>query len=68
MPSRFGVFGLGDVGRVFYDQDPDGADTCHTGIGGGIWMSFIEQAHTLIVAVANSDDLTGLNVSAGFLF
>ena len=29
VPGRFGVFGLGDVDRVFYDQDPDGADTWH---------------------------------------
>ncbi len=68
VPGRFGVFGLGDVGRVFYDQDPDGADTWHTGVGGGIWMSFIQQQHTLSVAVANGDDLTGLYVRAGFLF
>ena len=68
VPGRFGVFGLGDVGRVFYDDDPDGADTWHTGFGGGIWLSFIQPEHTLSVAVANGDDLTGVYVRAGFLF
>ncbi len=62
------MFGLGDVGRVFYDQDPDGAATWHAGVGGGTWMSFFEQAHRLSVAVANGDDLTRLYVWAGFLF
>ena len=62
------MFGLGDVGGMFYDQDPDDADTWHNGGGGGIWMSFIEQAHTLSVAVAKCDDLTGLYVRTGFLF
>ena len=68
VPGRFGVFGLGDIGRVFYDEDPHGADTWHTGVGGGIWMSFIKRRHTLSVAVASGDETTGLYVRAGFLF
>ena len=68
VPGRFGVFGAGDIGRVFYDQDPPDADTWHTGVGGGIWLSFIQPEHTLSVAWVNGDDLTGLYVRAGFHF
>ncbi len=67
-PGRFGVFGFSDIGRVFFDDDPDDADSWHNGYGGGVWMSFLRQRHTLSVAIADGDDLTGVYVRAGFLF
>ncbi len=68
VPMRLGLFGVGDVGRVFFDGDPPGADDVHTGIGGGIWFSFIDRSNTLSVAVVQGEDLTGVYVRAGFLF
>ena len=68
VPLQLGIFGVGDVGRVFSDEDLPGASDVHTGIGGGLWFSFIDRSHTLSVAVVDGEDLTGVYVRAGFLF
>jgi len=68
VPMRLGIFGVGDVGRVFFDGDLPDADTWHTGIGGGLWFSFINRNHTLSVAIVDGEDLTGVYVRGGFLF
>jgi len=68
VPTRVGVFGLADVGRVYFDGDPPDADTWHTAFGGGMWLSFIDRRNTLSVAIANGDDRTGVYIRSGFLF
>jgi hypothetical protein len=68
VPGNFGLFGLADVGRVFYEGDDAGADSWHSAIGGGIWISLIDRMQTLTVAIADGEDLTGLYVRAGFMF
>lgn len=67
-PGEFGVFGGADAGRVWFDPDPSSADDWHTGVGGGIWISLLDRTSTLSLGVFNGDDLTGLYVSAGFMF
>ena len=42
VPGEFGVFIAVDAGRVFYAEDPGGADKWHTGVGGGFWLSFLQ--------------------------
>jgi hypothetical protein len=68
VPGTFGLFGLTDVGRVYYENDPDDADDWHVGYGGGFWISIIDRLQTLSVAIAKGDDLTGLYIRAGFMF
>jgi hypothetical protein len=68
VPGTFGLFGLTDVGRVFYEGDPANANTWHVGYGGGIWVSIIDRLQTLSVAIAKGDDLTGVYVRAGFMY
>lgn len=68
VPTRLGLFGVADAGRVFFDGDPDGADTWHTGFGGGLWLSFINRLQSLSVAIVDGDDLTGLYIRAGMAF
>ncbi len=68
VPGEFGLFGAADVGRVFLDEDPDDADEWHSGFGGGFWLSFLSRLQTLSVGIVNGDDLTGVYVSAGFMF
>ncbi len=60
--------GAADAGRVFLDEDPDGADEWHSGVGGGFWLSFLNRMQTLSVAIVNGDDLTGVYLRAGFMF
>lgn len=68
VPGALGFFGAADVGRVFFDGDPDNVDKWHTGTGGGVWFSFLQQAQTFSIALMNGDDLTGVYLNAGFMF
>ena len=68
VPGELGLFGAADAGRVIYPGDPDDADTWHTGVGGGLWLSFLQRRQTLSVAAINGDDLTGVYLRAGLTF
>jgi hypothetical protein len=66
VPGDFGIFGLADVGRVYLDGEQ--SDQWHAAGGGGIWLSFLERANTMSVAVATSSERTRVYVGAGFGF
>ena len=68
MPGEFGVFLGADTGRVFFAEDPADADEWHTGVGGGLWLSFLQRRRSASVAVMDGAEMTGLYVRAGFLF
>ena len=64
VPGDFGVFGLGDVGRVYFEGES--SDKWHAAAGGGIWASFLDRANTVSLAVASSSVRTALYFSVGF--
>ncbi|HEY8151940.1 MAG TPA: hypothetical protein VIK51_23745 [Vicinamibacteria bacterium] len=66
LPGEFGIFGLGDVGRVFLEGES--SKKWHTAAGGGVWFSFLTRGSTLSVAIARSEERTGLYIDAGFMF
>ncbi|HYC33478.1 MAG TPA: hypothetical protein VEB59_14415 [Gemmatimonadales bacterium] len=66
VPGELGIFGLGDVGRVYLEGEE--SDTWHGAYGGGLWLSFIERVNTISVAIAKSEERTGVYVGAGFGF
>ncbi len=66
LPARFGIFGLGDLGRVFLEGEDSG--TWHWAAGGGLWIAFLQSANTLSVAIAKSEDRLGVYATAGFAF
>ena len=68
VPGELGLFGAADAGRVIYAEEPDDADTWHTGVGGGLWLSFLQRRQTLSVAAVNGDDLMGVYLRAGLTF
>ncbi len=68
VPGELGLFAAADAGRVIYSEDPDDAGGWHRGVGGGLWMSFLQQRQTLSVAAVSGDDLTGVYVRAGLPF
>ena len=68
VPGELGLFGAADAGRVMYAKDPDDADTWHTGVGGGLWLSFLRRWQTVSVAAVNGDDLLGVYLRAGLVF
>jgi hypothetical protein len=66
LPARLGVFGLADAGRVFLAGES--SDTWHAAAGGGVWLSYLERAYTLSLAVARGEERTGVYAQAGFGF
>lgn len=66
LPARFGIFGLGDLGRVFLEGED--SNTWHWAAGGGLWIAFLQSANTLSVAIAKSEDRVGVYATAGFAF
>lgn len=67
-PGNIGLFALADVGRVFSDFDIPGENTWHTAFGGGLWLSLLGDLNTMSVAIARSDERTGVYVRTGFHF
>jgi hypothetical protein len=64
LPADFGVFGLGDVGRVFLAGES--SDRWHAAGGGGVWFAFLDRAFTFSLAVAKGEERTGIYLQAGF--
>jgi hypothetical protein len=66
VPGDVGVFGLADTGRVFLEGED--SRRWHTGVGGGLWVSFLRRENTISVAAASSEGRTRLYFGAGFMF
>lgn len=54
VPVQWGVFGLVDTGRVFLEGES--SRTWHTGVGGGLWWSFLKPANTISLAVVRGNE------------
>jgi len=65
LPGEFGVFGLGDVGRVFLAGED--SDEWHTGVGGGVWVDWVDS-YAFSVAVAESEERRVIYFAMGFPF
>jgi hypothetical protein len=66
LPARIGIFGLGDIGRVY--REGETSDTWHWAAGGGLWLAFLGKANTLTLALAQGDEKLGVYATAGFAF
>jgi hypothetical protein len=66
LPADVGVFGLGDVGRVYVQGER--SERWHNAVGGGIWIAFLQRANAVTFAVARGEERTGVYVQAGFQF
>ena len=66
VPGTLGVYGFGDAGRVFLDEES--SDRWHTGAGGGVWFSFATPENTASVSIAGSDEGTRIYIHAGLAF
>ena len=66
-PGEMGLFGLADVGRVWFDGED--SDKWHHAFGGGIWIGFLMQRNpTLTLGLARSDEGTLPYFRVGFAF
>ena len=65
-PTDVGVFGLGDVGRVYLDGQS--SDKWYNSRGAGIWLAPARRSSTVQVSVAQSEGRRALYISMGFAF
>jgi hypothetical protein len=66
LPGEWGIFGFGDVGRVWLDTET--SDTWHTGYGGGLWIGLLARSNALAFTFAKTDERTAFTIRAGFSF
>ena len=63
---RFGVFGLGDLGRVFLEGES--SDLWHTAVGGGVYLAVGNPENVVSVALASSEGRLRFYQQGGFSF
>jgi hypothetical protein len=66
VPTHFGIFGLFDGGRVWYQGED--SDEWHKSYGGGIWLSFLKYRSTFTAYYAHSKEDNLFRVGGGFTF
>lgn len=66
LPGPFGVLGLVDLGRVWFEGESQGG--FHVGYGGGIWTGFLGRGQTVSLTVAASEEQVSIYVGYGFAF
>jgi len=66
VPTRVGMFALADAGRVWADGTR--SRRVHAAGGGGVWLSFFEERHTVSVAVASGEEGSLWYVRTGLAF
>ena len=72
LPTRYGVLGLADAGRVF--RASESSTRWHTGLGGGLWATILaavpgyELSTTISALVVRSDESTSFYFASGFGF
>jgi hemolysin activation/secretion protein len=66
IPGELGLFGLGDVGRVFVDGET--SDVWHGAWGGGVWIAALSRRSTVTAAYAVSEERSRLYVQGGWAF
>jgi hypothetical protein len=66
VPADWGIVGFGDVGRVWLKGES--SDTWHTGVGGGIWLSWLDDRYAVSAGLAHSDEEDLFYFHGGFSF
>jgi len=64
--TRFGVLGLTDVGRVYYDGESPGG--WHAAVGGGLWIQPSGWSNRLTLEVAQGSDGSRAYLRTGLVF
>jgi hypothetical protein len=66
LPGDWGLFGFGDVGRVWLEGES--SNTWHTSWGGGLWIALLSRSNAIAFTVAQSEQRTAFFIRAGFSF
>jgi hemolysin activation/secretion protein len=65
-PGEWGIYGLGDLGRVYLDGEV--SNRWHGALGGGLWFAFIDRRSTITATYAASREHGKFYLRAGFHF
>jgi hypothetical protein len=63
VPGEVGVFGLGDVGRVYLDGEA--SDRWHSGFGGGLYFVSPNRNNRVELSYARSEGRNGFYLRLG---
>ncbi len=66
VPGELGVFGFGDVGRVWLDGED--SDRWHPSAGGGVWFGILKRRMTVSMSLGRSREGTRFYAGSGFGF
>ena len=66
LPTDVGIFGFGDVGRVFLEGED--SDAWHPAGGGGIWLAPLARTNVISFSVAKSEEELLFYFRSGFHF
>lgn len=66
LPAHWGIFGFGDVGRVWLDGE--GSKQWHPGGGGGVWISYLNYRGTFTAGLALGDEGSLFYFRGGFTY
>jgi hemolysin activation/secretion protein len=66
VPADVGVIALGDIGRVYADDER--SDRWHSSVGGGFWIAPLMRPYTVSVTIARSQERTSVYLRNGFAF
>ena len=64
--GRFGFFAFAETGRVFIEHDD--SEKWHPSYGGGLWVSYLNRAVNLNLALANSEETLIFYFLTRFMF
>lgn len=67
VPGKLGLHGLAETGRVF-DDIFDRSDIWHQSYGGGVWISFVDNAVSASFTIAKSSENTFYYFNTGMGF
>jgi hypothetical protein len=66
LPGAWGLSGFGDVGRVWLEGET--SDTWHTGVGGGIWLSVLNDRLAFSTGISHGPEEDLIYFKGGFHF
>ena len=66
VPGEIGIFGLGDLGRVYLEGET--STKLHHGLGGGLFFATPNRNNSFSLALARSEGRTGFYLKAGLAF
>jgi outer membrane protein assembly factor BamA len=66
LPGEWGLFGNVDAGRVYVDGESPGG--WHTGVGGGLWLAFLDRSNAASAGITFTDEGTLVRVGVGLGF